>query len=85
MDALFRRVCFDACCVGVIFVVVVLELDVWLYVGVVAVLRLVLRHVLMRMEVYFCVMIVLIEPGVASSRSYDTLLLFLYRVFNFRK
>ena len=33
---MFRRVCFDACCVSVIFVVVVLELDVWLYVGVVA-------------------------------------------------
>ena len=33
---MFRRVCFDACCVSVIFVVVVLELDVWLYVDVVA-------------------------------------------------
>ena len=33
---MFRRVCFDACCVSVIFAVVVLELDLWLYVGVVA-------------------------------------------------
>ena len=48
------------------------------------VLRLVLRHVLMRMEVYFCVMIVLVEPGVALSLSYDTLLPFCIGFLNFQ-
>ena len=33
---MFCRVCSDACCVGVVFVVVVLELHVWLYFYVVA-------------------------------------------------
>ena len=82
---MFCRVCSDACNVGVVFVVVVLELDVWLYVYVVAGVEIGVGTCPYANGGIFCVMIVLIEPGVASSRIYDTLLLFLYGVFIFRK
>ena len=50
---MFCRVYSDACTVGVVFVVVILELDVWLYVYVVAGVEIGVGTCPMLMGVYF--------------------------------